>query len=172
MRDHGFWSSVRGGSPFGRRVRPGYGDSLGERMAGMAEPDELTLMIARVLEVDWQYFELVEAWNVDRIAEVRAAGRRAGRLLGYKVLTRQSSPRREDGRVVVAVVVREPPNDVEAERMRERAKLLIDSLWPTTPAADPNAGGNPGRLDALAGAPCGRTLAVGMNLRSLDPQHR
>jgi hypothetical protein len=107
----------------------------------MAGPDELTLAIARVLEVDWQYSELVEAWNTDRVAEVRAAGRHTGRLLGYKILTRQSTPRPEDGRIVVAVVVREPPNAADAERMRERAKLLIDNLWPSEPPADPTVGG-------------------------------
>jgi hypothetical protein len=107
----------------------------------MAEPDELTLAIARALEVDWQCFELVEAWNTDRVAEIRAAGRRAGRLLGYKILTRRSTPRRADGRIVVAVVVREPLNDADSERMRGRAQLLIDNLWPSAPPADPAASG-------------------------------
>ena len=39
----------------------------------MPEPDELTLEIARALEVDWQYVKHVEAWDAERIAEVRAA---------------------------------------------------------------------------------------------------
>lgn len=56
----------------------------------MAEPDELALKIARHLEVDWQYVERMESWNVDRIAAVRSAGRKAGRLLGYKIATVQA----------------------------------------------------------------------------------
>jgi hypothetical protein len=47
-------------------------------VATMPEPDELTLAIARHLEVDWQYVERVEAWDVERIAEIRSAGRKAG----------------------------------------------------------------------------------------------
>lgn len=37
----------------------------------MPEPDELTLEIARALEVDWQYMTRVEAWNVEQVAEPR-----------------------------------------------------------------------------------------------------
>jgi hypothetical protein len=70
----------------------------------MPDPDELTQKVARHLDVDWRYVEQVEAWDVDRIAEVRAAGRRAGRMLGYKVVTTQSHrAAREDGLVVVIV---------------------------------------------------------------------
>jgi hypothetical protein len=94
----------------------------------MAEPDELVLAIARHLEVDWQYTERVEAWNADRIAEVRSAGRKAGRLLGYKILTTAPEPDAEN-RVTVIVAVREAPNAEEGERMKERASLLIDAAW-------------------------------------------
>src|ERR1700733_4507856 len=61
-------------------------------LAAASEPDELTLLIARHLEVDWQYVRRFEAADTEKIAEVRAAGRRAGRLLGYKIMTRQSAP--------------------------------------------------------------------------------
>jgi hypothetical protein len=54
----------------------------------MAEPDELTSYIAQRFEIDMQSVELVEAWNTERIADVRSAGRKAGRLLGHKVITR------------------------------------------------------------------------------------
>ncbi|WP_129669019.1 hypothetical protein [Phytoactinopolyspora endophytica] len=96
----------------------------------MADPDELTITIARHLEVDWQYVEHVDALNEERIAEIRSAGRRAGRLLGYKIVTHQSDPgQRKDGRVVVIVAVRESPNAEDEERMNERARLLMNSTW-------------------------------------------
>jgi len=61
-----------------------------------------------------------------RIAGMRAAGRKAGRLIGYKIATTQSDPHaREDGRVVVVVAVREAPNEEENQRMRDRADLLL-----------------------------------------------
>jgi hypothetical protein len=92
------------------------------------EPDELTLTIARHLEVDWQYVERVEAWNADRIDEVRSAGRRAGRMLGYKIRT-FGQTRDAEGRVVVVVVASEPPSAEEDRRMAERSALLIEQAW-------------------------------------------
>ncbi|MBF9131408.1 hypothetical protein I0C86_20935 [Plantactinospora sp. S1510] len=77
----------------------------------MSEPGELTLKIMRHLEIDWQYIEHVEPSNAERIAAIRSAGRKAGRQLGWKILTHQSDPaRREDGHVVVIVAVEEHPN--------------------------------------------------------------
>jgi hypothetical protein len=94
-----------------------------------AEPDELTLFIAQRLEIDWQYVEHVEAWNADRIAEVRSAGRKAGRLLGFKVVTRQSDPAlREDNRVVVIVAVTDGPSREDRDRIDERAVLVMDQI--------------------------------------------
>jgi hypothetical protein len=93
-------------------------------------PDELVATIARHLEIDWQYIEHVEAWDAERIAAVRSAGRKAGRLLKYRIVTMQTdSRRREDGRVVVVVAVREPPSVEEGERMGERSRLLIDETF-------------------------------------------
>jgi hypothetical protein len=92
------------------------------------EADELTLKIARCLEVDWQYVERVEAWNVERVAEVRTAGRAAGRLLGYKIATVQAE-RDDEDRVTVVVAVREAPNGEDDARMRERSLLLLDDFW-------------------------------------------
>ena len=98
-----------------------------------APEDELVATIARHLEIDWQYVEHVEAWDVERIALVRSAGRKAGRLLKYRVATVQTDPRkREDGRVVVVVAVREPPSAKEDERMSERTRLLMDE-WSKKP---------------------------------------
>jgi hypothetical protein len=94
----------------------------------VAEPDELTLTIARHLEVDWQYVERVEAWDTERIAAVRSAGRAAGRMLGYKIVTVQAEADDED-RVTVIVAVREAPSAEENERMRERARLLMNDFW-------------------------------------------
>jgi hypothetical protein len=92
------------------------------------EPDELTLTIARALEVDWQYVERVEAWNTDRIAEVRSAGRKAGRMLGYKIRTFVSTLGGE-ARVVTGVAVVQPPSEEEERRMEERTALLIEQAW-------------------------------------------
>jgi hypothetical protein len=97
-------------------------------VAAASEPDELTLLIARHLEVDWQYVRRIGAWDTEQIAAVRAAGRRAGRLLGYKIVTRQSAPS-EDNRVTVVVAVREPPSQEDHERMQERARLLMDRAY-------------------------------------------
>lgn len=93
------------------------------------EPDELTLTIARHLEIDHQYAELVEAWNTERIAEVRSAGRKAGRLLGWKIITHQTAPG-DDDCVRVIVILRESPNAEEHERMSERSRLLINEAFP------------------------------------------
>jgi hypothetical protein len=94
----------------------------------MADLDELGVEVARRLEVDWQYIERVEAWNTERIAEVRAAGRKAGRHLGYKIVTFQSDPDDEE-RVTVIVAVREAPTAEDEERMRERSLLLMNDFW-------------------------------------------
>jgi hypothetical protein len=97
-------------------------------VAPVSEPDELTLIIARHLEVDWQYVRRIEAWDTEQIAAVRSAGRKAGRLLGYKIVTRQSEPT-EQNRVVVIVAVREPPTEEDRERMLERSRLLMDRAY-------------------------------------------
>jgi hypothetical protein len=94
----------------------------------MPEPDELVLTVARRLEVDWQYVERVEAWNTERIAEIRSAGRKAGRLLGSKIITHQTPPDGEN-RVKVIVAVRESPNEEDHQRMEERARLLMEDYW-------------------------------------------
>jgi hypothetical protein len=45
-------------------------------------------------------------------------------------MTHQSDPsRREDGRVVVIVAVRETPNHEDGERMKERSRLLMDQAF-------------------------------------------
>ncbi|MBF9131404.1 hypothetical protein I0C86_20915, partial [Plantactinospora sp. S1510] len=60
---------------------------------------------------------------------IRSAGRKAGRQLGWKILTHQSDPaRREDGHVVVIVAVEEHPNPEERQRMKERSRLLFDHM--------------------------------------------
>jgi hypothetical protein len=97
-------------------------------MASASEPDELTLTIARHLELDWQYVRRIEAWDAEKIAAIRFAGRKAGRLLGYKIVTRQSEPN-EENRVVVIVAVREPPSKEDNERMQERSRLLMDRAF-------------------------------------------
>jgi hypothetical protein len=94
----------------------------------MAELDELGLEIARRLELDWQYIVRVESWDTERIAEIRSAGRKAGRHLGYKITTFQSDPD-EEQRVTVIVAVREAPNAADEERMRERSLLLMNDFW-------------------------------------------
>jgi len=94
----------------------------------MADPDELTLAIARHLEIDVQYVEIVEAWDTERIAAVRSAGRKAGRLLGWKIVTMQTAPDDED-RVVVVVCVREWPSQEVEDRLTERARIIMSEVW-------------------------------------------
>lgn len=96
----------------------------------MATPDELTLKTARTLEVDWQYYEHLPPEATERIAAIRSAGRKAGRLLGWKVVTHQTDPsEREDGLVVVIVVVREGPCDEDQARMEDRTRLLLEQAF-------------------------------------------
>lgn len=94
----------------------------------MGEFEELVLTIARNLELDWQYVERVEAWNAERIADVRSAGRRAGRRIGYRIATFQSDAD-DEGQVVVIVAVREPPNAEDHRRMTDRGMLLMNGFW-------------------------------------------
>jgi hypothetical protein len=117
----GFWN-IAGAR---RAVYQGLGRP---RKDGMADPDELTLAIARHLEIDVQYVEIVEAWDTERIAAVRSAGRKAGRLLGWKIVTMQTAPNDED-RVVVVVCVREWPSQEVEDRLTERARILMSEAW-------------------------------------------
>lgn len=94
----------------------------------MAEPDELTLTIARQLEIDSQYVEHIEAWNTGRTAEVRSAGRKAGRLLGWKIRTFQTQPT-DEGRLAVVVMVHEWPDEEMRGRLEERGRLLMDRIF-------------------------------------------
>ena len=98
------------------------------RRGPVAESDELTLAITRQLELDSQYVEHVEVWDTKRIAEVRSAGRRAGRLLGWKTQTFRSQPT-DQGRVAVLVMLREWPDEEMRERLGERARLLMDEAF-------------------------------------------
>jgi hypothetical protein len=96
--------------------------------AKAAEPDELTLAIAQQLEIDSQYVEHIEAWNTERIAEVRSAGRKAGRLLGRKIRTFQSQPN-DEGRLVVVVMIREWPDEEMRSRIGQRDRLLMNQMF-------------------------------------------
>jgi hypothetical protein len=92
------------------------------------ETEDLIRTIMQCLEVDWQYTELVDACDAERIEMIRAAGRTAGRRLGYKILTRQARPgEREDGRVMVIVVVHDGPDPQDRARMEQRARILIEN---------------------------------------------
>jgi hypothetical protein len=96
----------------------------------MAESEDLVSEVARRLELDWQYVAHVPAWDVERVAKIRSAGRQAGRTLGYRVMTMQTDPEdRDHGLVVVVVAVKVPPSAEDDERMTERAQLLMESLW-------------------------------------------
>lgn len=108
----------------------------------MQQPDELTLAIARHLDVDWQYVERVEASNTEHIAEIRSAGRKAGRMLDYKIATYRAPRPDNENRVTVIVALREAPNAEEEQRMTERARLLMDNFWAKhLPTADGEAEG-------------------------------
>jgi hypothetical protein len=85
--------------------------------------DELAAHVAQVLEIDHQYAIRTQADATEQIARIRRAGRRAGRVLGWKVRTFVRD--REDGGSVVGVVVVESTPEDEA-RLRERGDLLLD----------------------------------------------
>jgi len=94
-----------------------------------ATDEELIQRILPVLEIDHQYARHVEAWNQDLIAQIRRCGRTAARRLGYGVRTFQTDPdQREDGRVVVVVVVTRS-TAADEERIRERSDLLMREAW-------------------------------------------
>lgn len=90
--------------------------------------DELVSTIARHLEIDHGYTAILPPEPAEAIARVRAAGRKAGRVLGLSVFTCQTDPaRREDGQVVVWVTLRNPPPE-DDERMQARFDLVLDAL--------------------------------------------
>lgn len=94
----------------------------------METEDEIYERILLRLELDHQYSAHVNPGNVERIKQIRALGRRAGRELGWKVRTFQTNPeRRPDGKVVVGVVVVDSTLEDE-ERLRERAELIIRNM--------------------------------------------
>ena len=93
--------------------------------------DELKLEIMRALEIDWQWVRRYQASDTDEIAAARAAGRRAGRALGMKIRTTQSTPTdQETGTVVVVVAVTntEELPAADQERMAERSRLITNNL--------------------------------------------
>lgn len=93
----------------------------------MQDPEDEALVqeMLPVLDVDHQYTRLIEAWNHELVAQIRRCGRQGGKRLGYKIRTLTSDPeQRDDGRVVVWVVVIDPTPDDE-DRIRERSELLI-----------------------------------------------
>jgi|SRR5580704_11688736 hypothetical protein len=99
------------------------------RRPGVAEPEELILAIMQALEVDGQYVERhIEAWDTERIAEVRSAGRKAGRRMNYRIRTFVTEPS-DEGRVVVVVYLNEWPDKETKERLMERGRLLMDEAW-------------------------------------------
>ncbi|AMM34796.1 hypothetical protein SA2016_4144 (plasmid) [Sinomonas atrocyanea] len=76
----------------------------------------------------------MEEYDTERVAEIRSAGRAAGRNLGRKVTTHRTPPR--DGVVVMYVGIADF-TDEEHERMdRQSAELVNEALkhsgWPPT----------------------------------------
>lgn len=98
--------------------------------------DVLASQIATRLEIGEQYVEHVSASDHDHIALIRSAGRKAGRLLNWKVRTFQTDPaKREDGKVVVFVVVEESTPEDE-RRFRANGDLLIRDAMGSWPSKD------------------------------------
>ncbi|WP_225727948.1 MULTISPECIES: hypothetical protein [unclassified Nocardia] len=96
----------------------------------MGEPtDELTLEIMRSLEMNLEWRRSFDPTDVDGIAEARRSCRRAGRALGFRIATHQSDPAlREDGRVVVSVVVTQGMDPETMARLEKRALLLMNDF--------------------------------------------
>lgn len=85
----------------------------------------LASQIATILEIGEQYVEHVDVGDTEHIALIRSAGRKAGRLLGWKVRTFQSDPAKRDDHKVVVIVVVEESTDEDAKRFRTNSDLLI-----------------------------------------------
>ncbi|GIG57153.1 hypothetical protein Lfu02_15250 [Longispora fulva] len=93
------------------------------------EPGDLTLAVARRLELDWQYVEHIDPSDQLRIVAVREAGRAAGRLLGVQVVTGETDPAaREDEKVVVYVAVTSTSDPQDQERLDQRIRLFADTV--------------------------------------------
>ncbi|WP_138418630.1 hypothetical protein [Sinomonas gamaensis] len=86
------------------------------------EGEDLIKRIEGCLMVDTQYLERVEEWDVDRVTEIRKAGRAAGKKIGRKVLTHRTPPR--GGRVMVYVGIADF-TDEENERMDQQVPELL-----------------------------------------------
>lgn len=90
------------------------------------ELEAFAVELATFLEVDHQYYEDVDQRDHDRIALVRAAGRRAARILGWKVRTLVVDL--DSGMVRVFVVIIES-NAEEHARLSERSRLLLEQAF-------------------------------------------
>ncbi len=98
----------------------------------MENEEDLYNSILLCLEIDHQFFTHFYPEQVEEIERTRVLARRAGRQLGWKVRTIQTSPeRRADGKVVVGVVAIESEPE-EEQRIRERSDLLIRNMKPPT----------------------------------------
>jgi hypothetical protein len=84
--------------------------------------EELAAHIAQVLEIDHQFVVRADAAAAEQITRLRSAGRKAGRILGWKIRTFVREL--DAGSVVVGVLVIESTPD-DAARLRERGDLLI-----------------------------------------------
>ncbi len=98
--------------------------------------DTLATQIATELEISSQFVRHADPSDADYIALIRSAGRRAGRMLGWKVATFQTDPDlRADRKVVVVVVATETTSEDEA-RFRSQGDAMINDYmsrhWPST----------------------------------------
>lgn len=94
----------------------------------MEPPGALVAEIATRLEIDWQCVRQFEALDKDAISTFRAAGRRAGRVLGLKVRTMEAAVTGRSDQVAVIVVVVSGP-EADRARVLERGDLLMREAW-------------------------------------------
>lgn len=90
--------------------------------------EQLQDEILRALEIDHQYVAYFEAAQTEQIALVRSLGRKAGRHLGWKIRTSQSTHSTRAGQMVSVVVIVISSTPDEEERLRERGELLIRNM--------------------------------------------
>ena len=95
-------------------------------MAELGGEDRLLLQqITAGLKSTSQYLAFFDEDDADGIKRLRSIGRRAGRDLGWKVRTFTTDPRkRDDGRIVVLVVVEES-TPLHEQLMKIRGNKLI-----------------------------------------------
>ena len=107
--------------------------ALPRSVAAMGEitgPDRLLLdRIIAALKAESQYVQHFDEDDVEGVQKVRSLGRRAGRELGWKIMTHASDPDKRQDRHVVVIVVAAESTPLHEELMRIRGEKKLRQFW-------------------------------------------